>query len=900
MNKIFTTLLLLLANVNTYAQLAKFTDFPTLDLLQNADAALRGKVLSAHSEWEADRNIYTTFQIEVDEWYKGALRPQVYTFKQRGGVVGDQAQIGSHLADFQPKEEVVIFLKNGGVWAGAAGKYAIQENYVMEEKLAVHDFDKMVNQMVNAPKARWHSIYNQFEIKRVDLEARLNKSLAVAITSFTPTTSTGGTGSMVTINGSGFGATKGTGKVEFTKQATSGGATFAWQLAEIVSWSDTVIRALVPAGASSGKIRVTDNAASSATSATNLTLTYGLDSRKWPGTPASVTYMINGSSISGTDNADVSNARTAVENAIDTWNNMLTTNNIPFSFVKGGTTTATAIGNNDTNEIVFNGASFTSGAGGTLAVNWNWFSTTTGIISESDIDFDNADNWDDSGSPSSGEQDIETVALHELGHTTHIYDYYNQQLDNTKVMYGFSASGTTKRTLHSSEAEALKGLYGFTGQTTSLAGGDDLDLASGDNNYYAVGGITEDATTFDLGLSNANFTIEAWIRPTAYPSSGNVGIIAAKSKLTSDRSYEFVLNSAGKLEFRLSADGTSVTTITSTATIALNTWTHVMAVFDNASNNAMLIAINGAMDTNTFFAFTTNVYNSSGNFVVGGTHNGTSVVGEFAGAIDELRVLNSRRVTLTSSSPLTFSTYALPNSRHTDSVTLGFWKFGDSSGAATHLSKTSGAEATYYDRSGNEGHLQLVSSPLAVGLTSFVAAVQKNEEVLLEWETASETNNAGFEVEHRTRENEAFKKIGFVQGNGTTVQQSHYTFQIPKLQYGKHTFRLVQVDHDGTRTYSPTVEASIELQDRFFLSEAYPNPFNPSTTFALAVGQTQNVQVRMFDLLGREVKLLHNGHLDGQTTHTFSFNAQGLASGKYLLRVQGENFVASKMITLVK
>jgi hypothetical protein len=868
----------------------------TESLLLNADTILRGEVLKTTSAWESDRNIYTTVQINVDEWYMGSKTPQIYTFKQRGGVVGRIAQVGSHLADFQKGENIVLFLKQGNVWAGERGKFAIEDGIVQEASLRVRDFDSMMKQMVAAPSLKWQEIQRQFEAKQISA-GDLHKTAAVAISGFTPTSASGGTGSMITISGSGFGATQGAGKVEFTKQANGSDVTISWVQGEIVTWSDTVIRVLMPATTSSGKIRVTDNTATSATSSTSITLTYGLSSRKWASASPSVTYLINGGSISGLQNSDVTNARLAVENAIDTWNNMFTANNIQFAFVKGGSSSSTAISYNGSNEVVFNGASIPGGsaAGGVLAVNWNWFDTTSGIIEESDIDFDNADDWDDTGMPSGIEQDIWTVALHELGHTANIYDYYNQSLDNAKVMYGFSTSGTLKRTLNVSETNALKALYGYTGQTTSLAGGDGLDLAAGDNVYYAFG--TSDAPNLDVGTSGDNFTIEAWINPSAYPSSGNVGIIAAKSKMTSDRSYEFVLNSAGKLEFRLSANGTSVTTLTSTATIALNTWTHVMAVFDNVSNNAMLIAINGAKDVNQFHIFTSDTFNSSCNFVVGGAHNGTSVVGEFAGKIDELRVLSGTKVFFEGGD--VFSSYALPASFHTNANTKALWKFGDADGSAIMLSKTQGTAVTYYDRSGSLQNLSQVSAPLGVELTSFNYQINA-QKLILKWVTANESNNAGFDIEHRINATEEFERIGFIKGKGTSTASSNYEFSLDELQPGLHTFRLKQKDFDGTVTYSDPLKVLIEGKDVFAFSDVYPNPFNPNTNFYISAPLTQKVEVEVFDLLGRKITQLFDGQLISNEIVKIGFDATDLPAGVYFIRATGESFVATQKATLIK
>jgi surface protein len=80
----------------------------------------------------------------------------------------------------------------------------------------------------------------------------------------------------------------------------------------------------------------------------------------------------------------------------------------------------------------------------------------------------------------------------------------------------------------------------------------------------------------------------------------------------------------------------------------------------------------------------------------------------------------------------------------------------------------------------------------------------------------------------------------------------------------------------------------------------YPNPFNPSTNFTLAMPTDQHVQISVYDLTGRKVATLHNGTLAGQITHTFAFNGSQLASGKYLVRVQGDDFANTKLITLMK
>ncbi len=81
---------------------------------------------------------------------------------------------------------------------------------------------------------------------------------------------------------------------------------------------------------------------------------------------------------------------------------------------------------------------------------------------------------------------------------------------------------------------------------------------------------------------------------------------------------------------------------------------------------------------------------------------------------------------------------------------------------------------------------------------------------------------------------------------------------------------------------------------------AYPNPFNPQTTITIGLPASSHVRISVHDMLGRQVALLHNGELPAGITHTFTFNGAELASGAYLLRVAGDDFMESRRITLLK
>lgn len=94
--------------------------------------------------------------------------------------------------------------------------------------------------------------------------------------------------------------------------------------------------------------------------------------------------------------------------------------------------------------------------------------------------------------------------------------------------------------------------------------------------------------------------------------------------------------------------------------------------------------------------------------------------------------------------------------------------------------------------------------------------------------------------------------------------------------------------------------AAVDGPDGFTLSAAYPNPFNPRTSFSLTVEERQEVMVKVYNLLGVEVEQLFDGVMDEGETRTFTFTAGDLPSGIYLYRVQGETFTSTRQMTLLK
>jgi hypothetical protein len=190
------------------------------------------------------------------------------------------------------------------------------------------------------------------------------------------------------------------------------------------------------------------------------------------------------------------------------------------------------------------------------------------------------------------------------------------------------------------------------------------------------------------------------------------------------------------------------------------------------------------------------------------------------------------------------------------------------------------------------------TNQLPVELTAF-EGTYKNGEVHLSWRTASELNNAGFEVE-RSLDRETFTQVGFVRGNGTTTEAQSYTF-VDRSTFNaeKVYYRLKQVDFDGQFEYSSIVEVNVTMPTKFALMQNYPNPFNPTTNIAYELPVAAKVVLKVYDVLGREVATLINQE-QAAGRYVQPFNASALSSGIYFYRLQAGNFVETKKMMLVK
>ena len=230
-----------------------------------------------------------------------------------------------------------------------------------------------------------------------------------------------------------------------------------------------------------------------------------------------------------------------------------------------------------------------------------------------------------------------------------------------------------------------------------------------------------------------------------------------------------------------------------------------------------------------------------------------------------------------------------------------------------------GAIISWYDARNGIDNLDIFASKISfdgripVELTSFTATAEQNT-VSLNWQTATETNNSGFEMQRSQMSNVKsqmdWKVVAFIPGFGTTAEPKSYSFTDENLSSGKYQYRLKQIDFDGTFEYSNQVEVEITSTTEFSLAQNYPNPFNPTTkikytipfvTLSLSKGDIL-VSLKVFDVLGNEIATLVNEQQQ-PGTYEVEFNvgqAISLSSGVYYYQLRSGSFVETKKMVVIK
>jgi hypothetical protein len=171
-------------------------------------------------------------------------------------------------------------------------------------------------------------------------------------------------------------------------------------------------------------------------------------------------------------------------------------------------------------------------------------------------------------------------------------------------------------------------------------------------------------------------------------------------------------------------------------------------------------------------------------------------------------------------------------------------------------------------------------SGLPVELVTLKADPVDNKYIKVSWTTATEINNAGFEV-LRSEDGINFTDIGWVAGAGNSSTMLNYTFDDHSVEANKmYYYRLRQVDFDGQSDLTNIVSAMISDNAVFVISEFMPNPTSNTSSFTVVTAETRDIELTVYNTLGQ---IISDSKLvaEGNKTNKFDIDLSEMAAGTY-------------------
>lgn len=442
-----------------------------------------------------------------------------------------------------------------------------------------------------------------------------------------------------------------------------------------------------------------------------------------------------------------------------------------------------------------------------------------------------------------------------------------------------SGTGTTTISLQSSVYGST--LEEFNGITVNKTGGAKIILSSG--NLFMSNNSTVGATVLTMTSGNIETGSHIWTNLST--SSGGVSGASSSSYVIGSLGRGMSTSAATTRKFEIgTSTGYRPINIHSTGLLASGSFIVVAMKEANANTGSSTFA--GGIDK------VSSVRYYQVDSYVGTTMAAASVSADiFAPSyLDNDGVTASNtdlRVAYSTDSRATWNGMAQSSAHTTSPTTTPTTITPDALGSPVSLSTSVYVSLGNATGGGN---------PLPVELTRFTAR-RVNGTVLLEWSTATEVNNAGFEVEKQV--NGLWSSIGFVAGNGTTNAPKSYRYTDATTK-GTAAYRLKQIDRDGASVYSNSVEVSGSVVPSVLeIVGNYPNPFNPSTSIRFTVPADGHAVVKVYNVIGREVATVFNGPAIAGVQNTAEFSAVTLSTGIYFSRLEfNGKSVIGKMILM--
>jgi hypothetical protein len=206
-----------------------------------------------------------------------------------------------------------------------------------------------------------------------------------------------------------------------------------------------------------------------------------------------------------------------------------------------------------------------------------------------------------------------------------------------------------------------------------------------------------------------------------------------------------------------------------------------------------------------------------------------------------------------------------------------------------------------------DGTPQLIPIRIETGLPVELAnfeATRNGPSVQLTWTTASETNNAGFRVQHRAPGQSDWVQLGYVESKasgGTATEAKSYRYSVgEELAAGTHAFRLRQVDLDGSTTIAGKTTVEVRMDEALTLTAPSPNPTSGQATLAFGVKESSETEIVVYNVLGQQVKTLYEGTPRAEQTRRVSFDTSQLPSGTYFVQARSGGIQKTTRLTVIR
>ena len=454
--------------------------------INNSSIIVEGKVISSNSYWNnAHNRIYTLSRVKVFKVFKGNILPQEIEIYTPGGRVGLDMMEYTSILSLAPDQEGIFCCmpllskqreRSDLVQAPVYDVYSSIQGffeYNSSDKTAsvpfqnYSDINLLYQEIISKTGQAFQTVIANpfFQSHNIPPKNGVQIINAVpTITNFTPSTITAGTRSLLTINGTNFGATRGNGFVEFKNANDGGGTLVRAKVSDYRVWTDTQIQLWVPSSslgpgpsAGTGTVKVTNNDPSSVVSAGTLTITYSIINVEFNSTGQIIEQKnlngLGGYTFHFEASAFATNAP-AVAAFTRAFNSWICNTHINWRF--GANTSNNTAANDGEFVIRFDvGSELPSGVLGSTSSSYSGCVNPTDTVwfpADIDVTYDGGAGgvgftWQfGPAAPSSSQIDFESVNVHELGHTHGLQHI----ILSSAVMHYSISNGVLKRTLNAS------------------------------------------------------------------------------------------------------------------------------------------------------------------------------------------------------------------------------------------------------------------------------------------------------------------------------------------------------------------------------------------------------------------------------------------------------------------